>query len=697
MSGWSRRTFLKTGIVAAAGVAAAGPPRLVAHQKPWNADPGRSLRKYREPAFTACRSCPSHCGLTAFREGGRVVQLLASPGSPTNRGLCARAYAGLERLYDAERLLTPLKRRGDRGGGSWEPVSWEDALGLLREQLEAPGAHRVLHLGQEELLVEELWRPLGFTEVLLDEPFPGRPGPASGRALYGVPTGRPDVLRAETILLLGSRLLDAPGSLPLAADLVEALSGGARMHLVDALQGVTGSLGSWYPAAPGTEGCVGFGIARILLGAGTYRPEEVALRLSDGPERLARALEAYSPRNVEAISGIPAARLERLAQSFAEEQPAVAIGVPGTEGALAAALLNHLSGAVDVPGGVPAARGPFFAPPLQTTRSPEAWARELLGGDVVADLYWAADANPALDSARSAEVGRALRDTRRVGSLVVMDTHLTETARLADLFLPLATPFECWGLLEGTLPDRRSYLFLQQPVAGVTPEPPKLKGPELEHGALFEPQVSPLGEARSLPDVLLALARELGRGLPFADARVYLEDVLRRSRGPGSLDGLRRRGVWVSDEVPAAPLGERAELAAKIPAPRESAPEGLVLLGYTQGGLPRSYPKTPRGREIAWEDRALIHPLTARRLGVGDGGRVRLRTAAGEVIAVVKLIQGIHPRAIALPEGFRSVAQDGERAAEGSAGGSLRGLYPFRTGPDGAQDWGALSVAVERA
>ncbi|MBE0618682.1 MAG: molybdopterin-dependent oxidoreductase [Proteobacteria bacterium] len=150
MSGWDRRTFLKTGAVGTGALALDNKRALLSSaDKPWNAGTARSLRKFRDPAPTVCRMCSAHCGVVACRDGDRVVQVLGSTGAPNSQGgICARAFTGLERLYDAERQLYPLVRKGPRGAGQWERVSWERALQELGQRLEAARGQAVLHLGR---------------------------------------------------------------------------------------------------------------------------------------------------------------------------------------------------------------------------------------------------------------------------------------------------------------------------------------------------------------------------------------------------------------------------------------------------------------------------------------------------------------------------------------------------------------------
>src|SRR2546428_7613258 len=83
------------------------------------------------PAYyaTACRECPAGCGLHAKVREGRVVKLEGNPESPINHGrLCPRGQAGLQGLYNPDRVAGPLERTGD---GQWKPIAWDDAIGRL--------------------------------------------------------------------------------------------------------------------------------------------------------------------------------------------------------------------------------------------------------------------------------------------------------------------------------------------------------------------------------------------------------------------------------------------------------------------------------------------------------------------------------------------------------------------------------------
>jgi anaerobic selenocysteine-containing dehydrogenase len=72
--------------------------------------------------------------------GGRAVRLRGNPEHPVTRGgLCRKVNPWLEVAGDPGRLLQPLRRIAPKGPGTplgqaFEPISWDEALGLIAER-----------------------------------------------------------------------------------------------------------------------------------------------------------------------------------------------------------------------------------------------------------------------------------------------------------------------------------------------------------------------------------------------------------------------------------------------------------------------------------------------------------------------------------------------------------------------------------
>src|ERR1700683_1777649 len=101
---------------------------------------------------SVCTLCPAGCGLLVrvmegeaevLRKGqkglvqmGLAKKLEGNPQHPVNLGkLCARGQAGLQVVYNPDRLRNPIKRSGERGSGQFQEISWDDALKELTAHL----------------------------------------------------------------------------------------------------------------------------------------------------------------------------------------------------------------------------------------------------------------------------------------------------------------------------------------------------------------------------------------------------------------------------------------------------------------------------------------------------------------------------------------------------------------------------------
>src|SRR5262249_59376937 len=80
--------------------------------------------------------CPDACSLEVKVADGRVVSIDGSRVNPlTNGYICAKVRRYPEHLYGPDRLLYPARRRGGKGEAAFERLSWDDALGLIAEEL----------------------------------------------------------------------------------------------------------------------------------------------------------------------------------------------------------------------------------------------------------------------------------------------------------------------------------------------------------------------------------------------------------------------------------------------------------------------------------------------------------------------------------------------------------------------------------
>ena len=139
----------------------------------------------------ACpHDCPDTCATVVEVRDGRAVRFAADPDHPVTQGwLCAKVRPYLERVYHPDRLLYPLRRRGVKGGGHWERISWEEAI----QEIASRWRHIIATQGAAAILPYSYSGTLGMLQLgVCDQRLWNRMG-ASGllRSICGSPARRP--------------------------------------------------------------------------------------------------------------------------------------------------------------------------------------------------------------------------------------------------------------------------------------------------------------------------------------------------------------------------------------------------------------------------------------------------------------------------------------------------------------------------
>src|SRR6186713_1208752 len=94
---------------------------------------------FRPPIRIAPSTCPHDCPSTCALEvevldGRRIGRLRGAEDNDYTAGvICAKVARYAERIHHPYRLIKPLRRKGAKGSGSFEPISWDDALDITAE------------------------------------------------------------------------------------------------------------------------------------------------------------------------------------------------------------------------------------------------------------------------------------------------------------------------------------------------------------------------------------------------------------------------------------------------------------------------------------------------------------------------------------------------------------------------------------
>jgi anaerobic selenocysteine-containing dehydrogenase len=402
----------------------------------------------------------------------------------------------------------------------------------------------------------------------------------------------------------------------------------------------------------------------------------------------ADACRRYTPDAAEAITGVAAGSIERVAQMLWESRPVALYFWSGIEQhtntsqiARAICQLYALTGSVDALGGnvafpaVPSNGifGPELLPAAQAAKALGAQARPIgpARWQLVTshELYTAAleaqpyrvrglvgfGANLLLASGDSARGRTALS---ALDFYVHADLFMNPTAELADIVLPVATPFETEGLQVGfeTSVDAQSLVQLRAPV------------------------VPTRGETRSDLQIIFELAKRLGLGKHFWDGDIDAAYRYRLEPSGVSLDQLRaqpggvrvplepryQKYAEVRDDVSCGfhtasrkielysellldhgypPLPEfeeplmspqsRPDLAARYPL--------ILTCAKTSSYCESQHRQLPSLRKRAPDPEVELHPDTAAARGITAGDWVRIETPAGSVRARAALNDSLAP------------------------------------------------------
>lgn len=528
-----------------------------------------SAEKPNEPGLerwipTVCGQCTGGCGILVRVIDGWAVNIAGNPLHPVNRGtLCPKGIAGLQGLYDPDRIRSPLKRIGQRGEGRFEPIPWDEALRLVSESLrdlrqKGEPHHLVLLGGRYRGLMRSLWdrflNAFGSPNYI-DNQFRWEEPPLEGFFLTQGTHDLPayDIENAQYILSFGSGILESHWS-P-----VQMLRGyghfrrgrpGLRGKLVqiESRLSFTGiKADEWVPVKPGAEGILALGIAHMIIKEGLYHKEFISGQTfgfdrwtdTEGREHLGfkeYVLSEYEPHVVSRRTGVPIDQLIRLAREFSSNRPSLALGYRDRPfHQMAVAVLNGLAGNIDISGGVLLPRSipyqplPPFKVEAMAQRGnlqkridegrgisgshPYLFARNTLSGDPykpkVLFLYYT---NPLFSNPNP---GLFLRTLQTIPLVVSFSPYLDDSAQFSDLILPDHTPLERWQ-------DDPVFLNNGYPVLGIR-----------------QPVISPLYRTKATGDFLLALAHSLGgqiqKAFPWNDFRemmVYsLKGVFEARRG----------------------------------------------------------------------------------------------------------------------------------------------------------------------
>jgi anaerobic selenocysteine-containing dehydrogenase len=432
---------------------------------------------------SVCRACHGGCGVILYVQDGRLVKVKGDPDSPLNKGwMCIKGLASPEIASHPDRLKDPLRRKGERGRGEWEKISWEQALDEIASRVDAirkesgyesialgqgTGRHHYMHVMRfANALGTPNWYEPGLAQCFI--PRITVSNFTYGKFIVGDYYGDTP---PKCILFWGHNPLvsSADGELSIVAR--RALDKGAIGIAIDPRRSETAKkCALWLPVRPGTDAALALAMINVLIKEELYDKEFVG-KWTFGFDKLKDHITIFTPEWAEKITWVSAVDIVKAARMYASNKPAIlewGLGIEQNTNSLqtvrAIAILRALTGNIDIPGGDIFGMNILRNYPVLRDKLPDGMSKKRLGAESYKLLGgWRAfmpsahipalfkamrtgepyrirallifGNNALVTVANSMEVYESLK---KLDLMVVTDLFMTPTAAMADYVLPAA-------------------------------------------------------------------------------------------------------------------------------------------------------------------------------------------------------------------------------------------------------------------
>ncbi len=233
---------------------------------------------------TVCSpNCSGTCGINTFVKDDRILKIEpAAFPEPGFERICIKGIAmAMQRVNHPDRLTHPLKRRGERGSGEWEVISWDEAFATIAGKLQAnidrygPASNAWMTMSgnygfKATTTPERIANNLGGT-VLTHGGMMGDLNCMMGYLpLLGVPSvcnDLADLHHADYVLIFGRNPADTDHSE--MRFLFDAMEKGARLTVVDPRFSRTAAKAhEWVSPRPGTDAALVLGMINTIIEEG---------------------------------------------------------------------------------------------------------------------------------------------------------------------------------------------------------------------------------------------------------------------------------------------------------------------------------------------------------------------------------------------------------------------------------------------
>ena len=629
--------------------------------------------------------CPSACALEVEVLDEHTIGRVrgAKDNSYTLGVICEKVARYAERIHHPDRLLHPLKRKGPKGSGEFQRISWDDAMAetaeaMLKAEAEhgptavwpyfyagtmgyvmRDGINRLRHAKGYSNLADTFCVALSWSGYL-----------AGTGSVSGVDPREMQV--SDLIVIWGGNPVNTQVNVMTHA-MKARKDRGAKIACVDIYEtGTMKQADIKLLIRPGTDGALACAVMHVLFREG-YADWDYLEKYTDAPKEFSEHLKAKTPEWAAKICDIPAADIEAFAKLIGETKRAFfrigygftrsRNGAPNMHAvtcipAVTGAWAHEGGGALHSNSGMYAMNKTMIEGLDVRKRGIRILDQSRIGAVLLNDPYdlqggppvkvlLVQNTNPASVAPDQTKVKQGL--AREDLFTCVHEQFMTETAKFADIVLPATMFLEHDDIYQG---GGHSHLMYGRKL------------------------VDAPGECRNNHEVICDLAQRVGAehpgfhmsprelidwtlvnskkpGLDVLDAENWVDVMPAFERahflkGFGFPDGkFRFRADWRkvrfrSTEVPVGPV----EMLPSFPDHCETIEEATVAYPFRLATSPArtflnsTFNETPSSRKREGRPTVFVHPEDLAALGLADGQKVKVGSARGTVTLHAKAHDG---------------------------------------------------------
>lgn len=282
--------------------------------------------------------CPDTCSVlvTVNNETGKAVRVQGDPTHPITKGyLCNKVNNYIDFVYSPNRILYPHRRVGPKGPGArFRRISWDEALTTITDSFKST----IAEYGTDAVQPYSYSGTLGMVNFWgADQRFWNKMNAArldqsiciwaalyANLYTYGIASGpdTQDIADAEYIILWGCNAVST--GVHMVPFLQQARERGAKVIAIDPRENRTTRFADWHiPIRPGTDGALALGMMKVIVDHNKHDVEYLKEHTVGWEELLSKRLPKFTLERVEAITGVPAKDIERLALEYAATKKSI--------------------------------------------------------------------------------------------------------------------------------------------------------------------------------------------------------------------------------------------------------------------------------------------------------------------------------------------------------------------------------------